>query len=186
MNVKKNISGYEMEKMLNIAFRCMSFIFSIRDIFFPVDKKLEKFNIKEGFTIVDYGCGPGSYLKKASGLVGEKGKVFALDIHELAIKKIKKKSRKYNLKNVFPILVNGYTCELNDNTADIIYALDMFHMIKNPALFLKELNRLIKKDGFLIIEDGHQLRSKTKKKIESSGVWSIVEETKDYLKCTPV
>ena len=83
-------------------------------------------------------------------------------------------------------MVNGYTCELNDNTADIIYALDMFHMIKNPALFLKELNRLIKKDGFLIIEDGHQLRSKTKKKIESSGVWSIVEETKDYLKCTPV
>lgn len=62
----------------------------------------------------------------------------------------------------------------------------MFHMIKNPTCFLKELNRLIKKDGVLIIEDGHQTRKKSKKKIIDSQIWQVIEETKRYLKCKPL
>ena len=57
----------------------------------------------------------------------------------------------------------------------------MFHMIKEPGPFLKELHRLLKRDGFLIIDDGHQPRSETKIKINDSKVWKIVEELKDHL-----
>ncbi len=36
--------------------------------------------------VIDYGCGTGRCLKKASGQVGDRGAVYAVDIHELAIK----------------------------------------------------------------------------------------------------
>jgi len=49
-----------------------------------------------------------------------------------------------NLNNVETVLVNGYNSPLPDQTADIICALDMFFIIKEPTEFLKELNRLIK------------------------------------------
>ena len=186
MNFKKLFCGNEMERMPNIGFRMMSFMFKLKDIFCPVDKRVDSFGIKEGAIVIDYGCGPGRYSKKASLLVGEKGKVYAADIHKLAVKSVKKKIEKYNLKNVEPVLVDGYSCNLNDHTADVIYALDMFHMIKEPLAFLKELHRLLKKDGFLIIDDGHQPRNETKMKIGNSNVWNIVKETKDHLKCTPV
>ncbi|MBW2091895.1 MAG: methyltransferase domain-containing protein, partial [Deltaproteobacteria bacterium] len=70
--------------------------------------------------------------------------------------------------------------------ADVIYALDMFHMVSDPAQFLNELHRLIKKDGFLIIDNGHQSRKKAKEKLACSNLWQVAEESKDHLKCVPV
>ncbi len=186
MSVKKYFCGNEMEKMPNVSFKIMSFMFRFRDYFFPVDKRLDSFGIKKGFTVIDYGCGTGSYLKKTSQLVGEKGKVYSVDIHELAIKSAKKKIEKYNLKNVELVLAKGYSCKIKSHVVDMIYALDMFHMIKEPNLFLKELHRLLKKDGFLIIDYGHQSHDKAKKKINDSKLWEIIKEEKDYLKCVPV
>jgi len=185
-NFKKIFCGNEAEKMPNISFRIMAFMFKVRDYFFQVDKKLDSFGIKKGSTIMDYGCGTGSYLKRASELVGEKGKVYAGDIHKLAIKSSKEKIKKYNLKNVKVVLIKEYFCDIKSHTIDLIYALDMFHMIKEPAPFLKELHRLLKKQGFLIIEDGHQPRETTRRKIKDSKLWKIVEESKEHLKCKPL
>jgi len=41
----------------------------------------------------------------------------------------------------------------------------------------------LKKDGVLIIDDGHQSRKETKGKINGSGIWTIAVETRDHLKC---
>ena len=186
MGLKEKLCGVEMDRMPDIAFRLMSLSFKVIDIFCSREKRISKFGIKEGFTVVDYGCGPGRYIEPVSRLVGEKGKVYAADIHELAIKTVRKKIDKRNLRNVEPVLINGYSCGINDRTADVIYVLDTFHMVKDTDQFLKELHRIIKKDGFLIIDEGHQSRDKAKIKIESSKVWNIVEESKDHLKCNPV
>jgi hypothetical protein len=58
-------------------------------------------------------------------------------------------------------------------------------MISDTVTFLGELNRIIKKDGTLIIEDGHQPRAQTKEKIISSGYWKITGEEKRFLRCSP-
>jgi ubiquinone/menaquinone biosynthesis C-methylase UbiE len=64
--------------------------------------------------------------------------------------------------------------------------MDMFHMVKHSDRFLAELHRILKSDGRLIIEDGHQPREKTKNKINQTRVWKIVEQEKRYLVCKPV
>ena len=85
--------------MPDISFRLMNCIFHIIDFIYPyIDKRVKKFGIKEGMTVVDYGCGPGRYTTRLAKLVGEKGKVFAIDIHELAIKAVKKKINRDHLK----------------------------------------------------------------------------------------
>jgi len=71
------------------------------------------------------------------------------------------------------------------HSVDIIYALDMFHMVKDPREFLKELRRLSRPDGTLYLEDGHQPRAATMKKILTSGCWEITETTKRFIKCKP-
>jgi len=180
-------SRRKTEKMSDISFKFMDFSFKIMDFFFPyIKKRIEKFDIREGMTILDYGCGPGRYTIKFAKIVGDKGKVYAADIHKLAIAEVNKKIKKLELSNVETILVKGYNCPLPDKTADIICALDMFFMIEEPKEFLGELHRLIKDEGTLIIDDGHQRRSTTKSKIDASGFWSIHEETKDHLKCKPI
>jgi ubiquinone/menaquinone biosynthesis C-methylase UbiE len=175
------------EKMSNVGFRMMALIYKLVDFFSPyINSRIRKFGIGEGMTVVDYGCGPGRYAVRIADLVGDKGKVYAVDIHDLAIEEVGKRMKKYNIKNIVPVLADGYSSTLPDSTADVICAIDMFFIIKNPTEFLGELKRIIKKDGMLVIDDGHQPRRVTKRKLLDSGLWDIVEETKDHLKCRPL
>ncbi|MCX6268843.1 MAG: class I SAM-dependent methyltransferase [Bacteroidetes bacterium] len=114
-----------------------------------------------------------------------KGTVYAVDIHQLAIEAAANVTGKYNLKNVHPVLTDGITVNIPPRSADLVYALDMFHMVKDTNAFLKELCRITKPDGILILEDGHQPRALAKEKVNITGCWEVVAETKAYMKCKP-
>ncbi len=173
--------------MSDASFKHMTFLFKILDFVFPyLKRRVKKFGISEGMTVVDYGCGPGRYSVQFAQLVGEKGKVYAVDIHELAIQTVEKKMKELNLKNIEPVLVSGYDSTLPDQCADVVCAIDMFFIIKKPTDFLAELHRITKKKGSLVIDDGHQSRKITKKHLRDSGHWAIREESRDHLKCEPL
>lgn len=176
---KKDVS------MPNFAFRMMSWVFNVMDIFRSVDSYIDDYGITDGLVVMDYGCGPGRYIKRASELVGEKGKVYAVDIHELAMVSVRKLVKKYSLRNVKALVSDGSKIDLESDTVDLIYALDMFHMVKGSDVLLKEWKRVIKPAGILILEDGHQPRESTRKKVLNSGAWSIEEEMKMHLICKP-
>ena len=184
MGIRKRVAARETERMSDRSFRGMTLLFKVIDLFFPyVKRRVPNFGIQPGMTVVDYGCGPGRYAVLFSSIVGDGGKVYAADIHELAIEEVKKRVARLNLKNVEPVLVDGYKCPIPDGSADMICAIDMFWIIKRPAEFLGELKRILKRDGVLVVDDGHQPRRETREKILESGIWDIVEETRDHLKC---
>ncbi|MCP3925953.1 MAG: class I SAM-dependent methyltransferase [Desulfobacterales bacterium] len=184
--IKKMIFGNSIERMPDFAYKVMSFFFRIRERYGSPSKKLLNFNIEKGKAVVDYGCGPGLYIKKASELAGKDGILYAVDIHELAINDIKKRIKKEKIDNVIPILAKGHSVTIETGSIDIIYALDMFHMIKNTDSFLKELNRILKTSGLLYLEDGHQKREKARMKVNQSGFFKIDNEDKNFLKCSPL
>ena len=179
MRLSGTIFGYGVENIPSIPFRIMSFILSMRDVFVSVGKRINVLGINNGSVVIDFGCGPGSYIERASQLVGDNGRVYAVDVHPLAIKSIKKKISKASLDNVIPILSTGYPVDIKSQSADVIYALDMFHHVKNADVFLKELCRLLKPDGTLFIESGHQPFNEAKDKILKSDCWTIVEEKRN-------
>jgi len=183
--MKKIRYGNEVDKMPNVAFRIMTLVFRIRNVLKPMSSSMDNFGIKKGSVVIDYGCGPGMYIKRASELVGNEGLVYAVDIHELAIKSVKKLITKYKLFNVKTVQTDGNEVEISDNTADLIYALDMFHMVKDYKSFLLELNRIGKCDCTLILEDGHQPRNRSQEKVEKSGCWEVAKEYKEYMICKP-
>ena len=182
--VESLLTGKGKEKIPNLAFRGMTFIMKLMDLFTNYSSRnIRMLNIKSGHTVIDYGCGPARYIKDASRMVGTSGKVIAIDIHPLAIKNVNDKIKKYKLSNVNATLATGYKTDIESEIADVVYALDMFHMIEQPKELLTELGRLVKMDGRVIIEDGHQPRYETKMKIEDSKILKIVRETKSFVEC---
>lgn len=187
MNILEKSHQWPTERMSDTSFKLMSLTFKLIDLLSRrVEKRTRTFGLQPGMIVVDYGCGPGRYTLRFSKVVGDGGKVFAVDIQELAIEALKNRMARYNINNIQPVLAHGYSSELPDHTADRVFALDMFFGIRKPSEFLAELKRLLKPEGILIIDDGHQPREVTRRKILDSGLWKIETETKDHLECRPV
>jgi ubiquinone/menaquinone biosynthesis C-methylase UbiE len=140
--------------MSSFDFQFMSLGYKFRDFFLPRKNILEEVGIKPGFQVLDYGCGPGGYIVPLAKLVGESGKVHALDIHPLAIQKVQDIASKKQLTNVETILSDCQT-GLADNSLDAVLLYDSFHHLSAPDEVLKELHRVLKRDGILSFSDHH-------------------------------
>lgn len=140
--------------MSNVGFRLMALEFKIRDALKPRQKIVAEVGIKEGFKVLDFGCGPGSYVIAVSRLIGETGKLYALDVMPVAIEMVKNLIKKNNLKNVETILSNCAT-GLLDNSLDVVLLYDAFHDLENQSSVLDEIHRVLKPNGTLSFSDHH-------------------------------
>lgn len=160
--------------MSKAAFKFMVRHFKNRDKKYSPNLKIEKTKIKEGDIVLDYGCGPGSYTIAAAEIVGSTGKVYAVDIHPLAINEVKKRARERGLKNIGTILTDCNT-KLEDSVVDVVLLLDIYHDLSDPESILKELHRVLKKNGWLTFDDHHLKDDEIITKIISKGLFKFIE-----------
>ena len=156
----------------NLGFRLMAFGYRFRDLRLPRINILKEVGIEPGFRVLDYGCGPGSYIVALAELVGESGKVYALDIHPLAIRKVKNIALKKKLANVETIL-SGCETGLQDNSLDVVLLYDIFHHLSDPNRILKELHRVLKPDGILSLSDHHMKEDEILSGVTNSGFFGL-------------
>ena len=144
---------------------------------------VESFGLKPGMTVVDYGCGPGRYTVDMARLSGQEGKTIAVDLSERALRVAEKRvsDMGLDLDSVVFKLARGYNTGLPDGTADMVCAIDVFHMV-NSELFSEESFRITNPKGRLVISGGHQSRNSTKREIAESGLWELEEETGYFMK----
>jgi ubiquinone/menaquinone biosynthesis C-methylase UbiE len=163
--------------MPNLHFRVMSLIFAFQDLHLPRVNILREVGIQPGFRVLDYGCGPGSYIIPLAELVGESGKIYALDIHPLAIRKVRSIASKKQLANVETILSDCQT-GLPDNSLDLVLLYDIFHDLSDPNKILEELHRVLKPEGILSFSDHHMKGNKIVSGVTSSGLFKLATEGK--------
>jgi ubiquinone/menaquinone biosynthesis C-methylase UbiE len=78
--------------------------------------------------------------------IGHKGKVYAADIHKLAIREIQKKASMRKHNNIQTILTECNT-QLLAASIDDVLLFYVLHEFKNPDMIIKELNRVLKTSG---------------------------------------
>jgi len=136
---------------LNIKLRIEYWLLGLRDrigIPFKPEEEVRKLSLKEGQKVLDYGCGIGSYTFPAARLVGERGRVYALDKEPLAIRKIEKKAREEGFHNIDTILSDLDT-GLPDESVDVILLYGVLPEVKHKEPLLRELYRVLKPGGYL-------------------------------------
>ena len=158
--------------MSNFDFKFMSVGYKFRDFFLPRKNILKEVGIKPGFQVLDYGCGPGGYIVPLAKLVGESGKVYALDIHPLAVQKVQDIASKKQLINVETILSDCKT-GLPDKSLDAVLLYDVFHELSDPDGVLQELHRVLKPDGILSLSDHHMKENEIVAAVTNSGLFRL-------------
>lgn len=140
--------------MPNWAFNGMAFMFSLRDVFARPDELLREADIEPGYRVLDYGCGPGSYVPIAAEQVGPEGRIYALDLHPLAVERVQSLARRRQLSNVETIRSDCHT-GLPKDSVDVVLLYDILHMLSEPHAVLSELRRVLKPEGRLSVTDPH-------------------------------
>ena len=160
-----------------LGFKLMSFTFKIRDLFSPRIHVLSEAGINPGDRVLDYGCGPGSYIAPLVSSVGKSGEIFALDIHTAAVKSVEDLCSKKKLKNVKTIQSDCNT-GLPDQSIDVGLLYDTFHDLKNSDAVLAEIHRILKPEGILSFSDHHMRDDEIKNKIESKNLFKFLRKGK--------
>lgn len=109
--------------------------------------------VQEGHTFLDYGCGTGYFSLAAAKMVTDSGKVYALDYFPKQLEIVSEKCGKAGLTNIETIHSSSHT-GLADESVDVVWLCDVLHEIKERRAVLKELHRVLKKDGMLALHDG--------------------------------
>jgi ubiquinone/menaquinone biosynthesis C-methylase UbiE len=138
----------------NFAFRLMSLEFRLRDLLRPPTRILRGIGVRPGMTVLDFGCGPGGFSLAAAQLVGPGGRVFAVDIHPLAIQSVQRAASRRGISNIETIFTGGLA-NVPEASIDVALLYDVLHEIPEPALTLAEIRRVLKPDGVLSVSDHH-------------------------------
>ncbi|MFQ5405841.1 MAG: methyltransferase domain-containing protein [Candidatus Micrarchaeia archaeon] len=93
--------------------------------------------------LLDLGCGSGS----KTHLLLKKGEVFGIDISENAIKTAKKHFADAHFQ-----VADASKLPFEDNFFDEVHAYDVLEHVEDLNKVLSEINRVIKKDGQLVVE----------------------------------
>ncbi|MFX0055731.1 MAG: class I SAM-dependent methyltransferase [Promethearchaeota archaeon] len=165
----------------NTSFRIMAWYLKFRERFRKPAEFVGTLGIKEGHNVLDYGCGVGSYTIPTARLVGESGKVYALDIHPIAIERVKKRSRKEGLANIETIQSDLAT-GLSDEHLDFALLIDVYTWIDDKIGLLKEIHRILKPSGKLVFLIDHASPEECKSNVEESGLFRLVFQEENVLR----
>jgi ubiquinone/menaquinone biosynthesis C-methylase UbiE len=163
--------------MSSVGFKFMNFALRVRDLLQPRMGVLKEAGIEPGFSVFDYGCGPGSYVEPLAQLVGDSGEIYALDIHPLAIKEVQKKASRKAIKNLKTINSNCST-GLPDCKVDVVLLYDIFHDLSLPDDVLRELHRVLKPDGTLSFSDHHMNDKDIRTRVTHTGLFKFLTKGK--------
>jgi ubiquinone/menaquinone biosynthesis C-methylase UbiE len=114
-------------------------------------KMRDQLQVKPGMTVCDMGCGNGYHTLPLAEMVGEKGKVFAVDVQPEMIEMLKQNIDRKGVKNVVPIVGLYHDPKLPPDTCDMILLVDVYHEFSHPVQMLAAMRAALKKDGLLVL-----------------------------------
>ncbi len=154
-------------------------------------RTLQWVGIKTAQSILDFGCGSGTYTIPAGKIVGKQGRVYALDKDYIALDNLMKKAELAGLKNIKKMATSGeLSIDLPDESVDVSLIFDVFHRYYFPQIedrkrLLDEIYRVTKINGFVSVWPKH-MESEARAEIEGANFYmereyfgTLIHDNKD-------
>ena len=122
----------------------------------PPDKTIERSRIKQGMTVLDLGCGSGAFTTLLARVVGEQGKVYAVDIQPGMLRQLERKLASHenrNIKNIELKRASAYELPFEDETLDLVFMVAALQEISDRDRALREARRVLKPGGILAVTE---------------------------------
>jgi ubiquinone/menaquinone biosynthesis C-methylase UbiE len=118
-------------------------------------KNVARLGVVSGMTVADFGSGIGDYALSLAERVAPTGKVYAVDIHDDALLRLKHDAEKASLGTVVRIVHKDLEEEkgsgLPESSLDLVLATDILFQMENKEKLFKEAFRVLSPGGILAL-----------------------------------
>lgn len=123
-------------------------------MFLHPERAIGQLDIKKGMTVADFGAGSGFFTIAAARLVGEEGKMYAIDIQKENLEVIKSKAKTENLLNIETVwadleLPRG--SHLVAESVDLVVISNILFQVDKKAEVMREAWRVLKPRAMIAV-----------------------------------
>jgi len=111
-------------------------------------------DVREGMHIADFGCGSGHFTVLLAQVIGESGRVTALDVQEEPLEATRARAKAAGLNNVEFVRANLEvlgSSSLSDSSQDIVIMANILFQSPKKTEVIQEAKRVLKSGGRLVM-----------------------------------
>ena len=132
-----------------------------REIFALRKEIVAACKLKPGMAVADVGAGTGLFTRLFAKEVGDKGKVYAVDIAAKFLEHINKTCKDTGIANVQTVLCTDKSVELPPGSVDMAFICDVYHHFEFPYRTLDTIHKALKPGGQLVVIDFIRIEGKS-------------------------
>lgn len=125
-------------------------------MFSDPNQNITQLGLQPGMKVADLGSGTGYYSLEAARLVGDKGRVFAVDIQKELLTRLRNNAHKqgvYNIEVVWGDLERLGGTKLREAFIDVVVASNVFFQLEDQKTLALEIKRILKPGGLACVID---------------------------------
>lgn len=111
---------------------------------------IANFPVKENSVVADIGAGSGYYTFRIASRV-PKGKVYAVEVQEMAAAYLKERSKTLNATHVEAVQGSEQSLNLPTDVLDLAFMVDVYHELLYPKEMLQAIRKSLKENGKLLL-----------------------------------
>ena len=123
------------------------------------EQVLDALALRPGQVVCDIGAGPGYFALRAAKRVGDKGRVFAVDVEPKILDALRARIEKAGVRNVTPVLALAADPLLPPGSCDLVLIVDAYHHFPDRPKYLGRLAALLRPGGRLADVDWHKVKA---------------------------
>lgn len=115
---------------------------------------VEKFDLRKGMIVADFGCGSGYFTILAAKKIGKEGIVHAVDVMDSALDSVRSGAKIYSLFNINTIkgnLEKDGGSGLPDKSVDVVLMANILYQVNDKVAVVEEAKRILKNNGKIIV-----------------------------------
>jgi ubiquinone/menaquinone biosynthesis C-methylase UbiE len=129
-----------------------------RDAFDHRKEIVVALGLEPGMAVADVGAGTGLFTRMFSPLVGDSGKVYAVDISEKFVAHIGKIAAEQKMKNIIGVVCTSNDVRLPSQSVDLVFICDTYHHFEFPSATMRSIHKALKPKGQVVLIDFHRIK----------------------------
>jgi ubiquinone/menaquinone biosynthesis C-methylase UbiE/rhodanese-related sulfurtransferase len=132
-----------------------------REVYDHREEIIAACDFKPGMVVADVGAGTGLFTRMIAPRLGERGRLYAVDIAKKFVEHVEATCREEGLANVQGVVCKPDSVELPEDSIDLAFICDTYHHFEFPYKTMRSIRRALRPDGQVVLVEFHRQEGKS-------------------------